>query len=98
MQVQVKPTFFQSFDGINFMESDYDKLGFKKLITSCLGPRSLTAVYNYSDIIKTIFYIHAIEGDILDDVNTLREQIKDHPDIALCSADTIEPACRPAGM
>lgn len=90
MQVQIKPTFFQSFGGINFMESDYDKLGFKKLIASCLGPRSLTAVYSYSDIIKTIFYTHAIGGDVLDDVNTLREQMKDHPDIAICSADTIE--------
>ena len=90
MQVQIKPTFFQSFGGINFMESDYDKLVFKKLITSCLGSRSLTAVYSYSDIIKTIFYIHAIGGDVLDDVNTLRQQMKDHPDIAICSADTIE--------
>src|SRR5665647_2018139 len=90
MQVLIKPTFFQSFGGINFMESDYDKLGFEKLITSCLGHRSLTAVYSYSDIIKTIFYIHAIGGDVLDDVNTLREQMNDHPGLAICSADTIE--------
>jgi len=54
MQIQVKKSFYQSFGGINFMESDYDKFGFKKLITSCLGPRSLTAVYSYSDIIKTV--------------------------------------------
>ena len=72
------------------MESDFRKMGFGDLITSYLGARSLTAVYSYSDIIKTIFYIHAIGGDVLDDVSTLLEQMKDHPDIAICSADTIE--------
>ena len=90
MQVQAKPTFFQSFGGINFMESDYDKLGFGKLITSHLGHRSINSVYSYSDIIKTIFYIHAIGGDVLDDANILREQLSDHPCVAICSADTIE--------
>ena len=90
MQVQTKPTFFQSFGGINFMESDFKKIGFTDLITSCLGTRSLLAVYSYSDIIKTIFYIHAIGGDVLDDVKIVQEQLKDHPDMAICSADTIE--------
>jgi len=90
MQVQSKPTFFQSFGGINFMESDFKKIGFTDLITSCLGVRSLTEVYSYSDIIRTIFYIHAIGGDVLDDVKILQEQLKDHPDMAVCSADTIE--------
>jgi hypothetical protein len=90
MQVQTKGTFFQSFGGINFMESDFKKIGFTDLITSYLGVRSLTAVYSYSDIIKTIFYIHAIGGDVLDDVKILQEQLKDHPDMAVCSADTIE--------
>ncbi len=90
MQVQVKPTFFQSFGGINFMEADFKKSGFSNLITSCLGTRSLTAIYSYSDIMKTIFYIHAIGGDVLDDVKTLQQQLKDHPDMAICSADTIE--------
>ncbi len=69
MQVHVKPTFFLpiaiGIGGINFMESDFKKLGFADLITSCLGTRSLTALYSYSDILKTIFYIHAIGGEVL---------------------------------
>ena len=76
------------------MESDYRKLGFGQLMTSYLGQRSFNALYSNSDIIKTIFYIHAIGGDVLDDVNTLREQMKDHPGIAICSADTIEYVAR----
>jgi len=71
-------------------ESDYNKFGFEKLVTSYPGHRSINALYSYSDIIKTIFYLHAIGGDVLDDTNTLREQLKDHPGIAICSADTIE--------
>lgn len=90
MQVHVKPTFFQSFGGINFMESDFKKLGFADLIASYLGTRSLTALYSYSDILKTIFYTYAIGGDVLDDVKILKEQMKDHPGMAICSADTIE--------
>ena len=90
MQVQIKSAFYQCYGGINFIDADYNKLGFEKLITSHLGHRSLNAVYSYSDIIKTIFYIHAIGGDALDDVSVLKEQMQDHPGLSLCSADTIE--------
>lgn len=72
------------------MESDFNKLGFEQLITAHLGVRSRLAHYSYSDIIKAIFYIHTIGGDALDDVNTLRDQLKDHPSLDICSADTIE--------
>lgn len=90
MQVQVNPTFFQSFGGINFIDADLRKLGVSSLITDALGHRSLIATYSYADVIKTIFYIHAIGGDVLDDVNTLKQQLKDHPELKICSADTIE--------
>ena len=33
MQVQVKPTFYQSFGGINFMEDSLDHMAFEELIT-----------------------------------------------------------------
>lgn len=90
MQVQVNPTFFQSFGGINFMNADLRKLGVSSLITDALGHRSLIATYSYADVIKTIFYLHAIGGDVLDDVNTLKQQLQDHPELKICSADTIE--------
>ena len=90
MQVQVKPTFFQSFGGINFMDADLRKFGVSSLITGALGHRSPIATYSYADVIKTIFYLHAIGGDVLDDVNILKQQLKDHPELKVCSADTIE--------
>lgn len=90
MQVQVNPTFFQSFGGINFIDADLRKLGLSSLITGALGHRSLIATYSYCDVIKTIFYLHAIGGDVLDDVNILKQQVQDHPELKICSADTIE--------
>ncbi len=90
MQVQVNPTFFHSFGGINFIDASLGKLGVSSLITGALGHRSLIATYSYADVIKTIFYLHAIGGDVLDDVNTLKQQLQDHPELKICSADTIE--------
>lgn len=94
MQVQVKSAFFQSFGGINFMDADFRKLGVSSLITNALGHRSLIATYSYADVIKTIYYLHAIGGDVLDDVNTLKLQLQDHPELKICSADTIEYVCQ----
>lgn len=94
MQVEVKQSFYQSFGGINFMEADYRRLGFSSLIAAHLGLRSLSAVYSYSDVIKTIFFTHSIGGDVLDDANTLRQQLQDHPTIKICSPDTIEYVCQ----
>src|SRR6266487_4589015 len=94
MQVEVKQSFYQSFGGINFMETDYRRLGFSSLIAAHLGLRGLSAVYSYSDVIKTIFFTHSIGGDVLDDANTLRQQLQDHPNIKICSPDTIEYVCQ----
>lgn len=90
MQVRVKPSQFQSFGGINFLDSDYQKFGFEPLISKYLGRRSRLAVYSYSDIIKNLFYLHASGGDILDDINGLRQQLEYHPELAICSPDTVE--------
>lgn len=90
MQVQVKSGDFQSFGGINFIDSDFRKFRFERLITVHLGLRSPAAYCSYSDVLKNLFYLHAIGGDVLDDINILREQFKDHPNLDICSADTVE--------
>src|SRR5215210_1876343 len=90
MQVQVKPTFFQSFGGINFMDADLRKLGVSSLITGALGHRSPIATYSYADVLKPLLYFHAIGRDVLDQANILQQQLKDHPELKICSADTIE--------
>lgn len=94
MQVHVNPTFYQSFGGINFMEADYRRLGLEKVITQYLGLRNLTAVYSYSDVLKSLFYMFSIGGDVLDDLNTLREQLQDQPALKACSPDTVEYVCQ----
>lgn len=94
MQVEVKPRFFQSFGGINFIEADYRKMQLSNLIVKFLGYRSPNAVYSFADIIKAVFYLHIIGGDVLDDVNTLQQQLSDHPGLPVCSADTIEYVCQ----
>jgi hypothetical protein len=94
MQVEVKHSFYQSFGGINFMDADFRKSGFDELITGYLGHRSLIAQYNYSDVLKSLFFMFSIGGDVLDDLNNLREQMKDHPSLKICSPDTVEYVCQ----
>ena len=72
------------------MDSDFKKFGIGPLITEHLGFRRPTAFYSYSDVLKSLFYLHAVGGDVLDDLNTLRDQFKDHPELSVCSPDTVE--------
>ncbi len=90
MQVQIKPTFYQSFGGINFIEEDIKKINFDSLVTETLGSRSILAQYSYGDLLKNIFYSKLIGGDVLDDLNILKEQLQDHPWLSIASPDTIE--------
>ena len=93
MQIEVKQSFCQSFGGINFMDADFRRSGFHRLITEHLGHRSFNAQYSYSDVIKGLFFMFSIGGDVLDDMNTLREQMQDHPLLRVCSPDTVEYVC-----
>ena len=54
MQVQTNSSFYQSFGGLNFMDSDINKLKIPDLITKHLGLRSMYATYSYADIIKSV--------------------------------------------
>lgn len=90
MQVQVNPTFYQSFGGINFIEKEMEKIHFDFLVSETLGSRSILAQYSYGDLLKNIFYSKLIGGDVLDDLNVLKEQLQDHPHLKIASPDTIE--------
>jgi hypothetical protein len=94
MQVQVKHSCYQSFGGINFMNADFRQSGFDKLITGHLGHRSLIAQYSYSDVLKSLLFMFSIGGDVVDDLNILRQQMKDHPSLKICSPDTVEYVCQ----
>ena len=93
MQIEIKKSFHQSFGGINFLDADLRRSGFRRLITEHLGHRSINAQYSYSDVIKNLFFMFSIGGDVLDDMNTLREQMQDHPWLRICSPDTVEYVC-----
>ncbi len=90
MQVQIKKSFYQSFGGINFIEEDINKINFNSLVTETLGSRSILAQYSYGDLLKNIFYSKLIGGDVLDDLNVLKQQLQDHPRLTIASPDTIE--------
>lgn len=90
MQVQVKKSFYQSFGGINFMNADLVSIDFSTLATQTLGSRSLSTRYSYADLLKHLFFSKAIGGNVLDDINTLKGQLKDHPQLKIASPDTIE--------
>ena len=90
MQVQVKKPFYKSFGGINFMEADITAIGFSDIVSQNVGHHSIQAEYSYADLLKHIFYSKAIGGNVLDDLNTLKEQVQDHPQLKIASPDTIE--------
>jgi hypothetical protein len=43
-----------------------------------IKPCSFITIYSNAGVITTVFYLYAIRGDVLDDVNTLKHQLKDH--------------------
>jgi hypothetical protein len=85
MQVEVKAAFYQCFGGLNFMDADYGSMGFESVITRYLGARSPQAVYSYCDVIKHLFYMFLIGGDVPDDLNTLKARLHDPPQLLSCS-------------
>lgn len=90
MQVQQKATHIQSFGGLNFINDYLNKHCFSNIVLRHLGPRSILARYSYDDLLRQLFFITAIGGDTLDESGTLKEQLRDHPELTIASADTIE--------
>lgn len=76
------------------MQADFGKWNLAHPLTEQLGPRRYNAQYGYSDVAKSLCFMFLIGGEVLNDLNTLREQIKDHPSLEVCSPDTVEYACR----
>jgi hypothetical protein len=90
MQVQVKPTFIQSFGGINFLHEYLNRIHFDDTVPYHLGNRSLLAEYSYAELIRQLFYTRCIGGDTLEECRILKDQLQDHPFMRIASADTIE--------
>lgn len=79
-----------SFGGLNFVSEQFEHLKLPELITNKLGNRSLTATYEYSDIIKNIWMIIFAGGDCAEDIQTnLKGEFENIAKMKVCSADTI---------
>ncbi len=79
-----------SFGGLNFVSEQFEHLKLPELITNKLGSRSLTATYEYSDIIKNIWMIIFAGGDCAEDIQTnLKGEFENIAKMKICSADTI---------
>ena len=75
------------------MEADFRRWGLAGPMTEHLGSRSCNAQYSYADAAKSLCFMFLIGGDVLDDLNTLRQQMQDHPSLNLCSPDTVQYVC-----
>ena len=65
-------------------------MNFSSIVTQALGIRNFLAQYSYGDLLKAIFYSKLIWGDVLDDLNVLKDQMQDYPCLTIASPDTIE--------
>ena len=50
---------------------------FEKLITRYVGSRKPNAAYSYADVLKSLLYMFCIGGSVPDDLNTLRQGLKE---------------------
>ena len=75
------------------MDADFRKWGLASVFTEHLGQRSANACYSYAEVAKSLCFMFSIGGEVLNDLNTLREQLQDHPCLPICSPDTVEYVC-----
>jgi hypothetical protein len=76
------------------LEADFNRLGLGRLINQHLGNRNSNAVYSYTDVLKSLWLMFCIGSEVLDDLNTLRDQLSEHPLFTPCSPDRVEFVCR----
>ena len=59
------------------MEADLRRMELEKLISHYLGRRHPKAAYSYADVLKSLLYRFCIGGSVPDDLNTLRQGLKE---------------------
>jgi len=78
------------FAGISFVNHSFNKVGLSQLIDTELGARVKTLGYSYSDIFRNLTNVFLSGGSVIEDINShLREHLKDIPNNAVPSADTV---------
>jgi len=90
MKITTSKDNINSFGGLNFITSEFEKLKLSELITQHLGERSIYAKYSYSDVIKNMWAITFAGGDCAEDIHiNLKEELQQVENLNVCSPDTI---------
>ncbi len=78
-----------SFGGIHLVHQKVISKGFKKLIDSCLGKRSVNAQYCYGDLLVNMCYTALCGGDCAEDINEVAATFSPLKGLKVPSPDTI---------
>ncbi len=90
MKIQKYNKTVSPFAGISFVNHSFNKVGLSQLIDTELGARVKTLGYSYSDIFRNLTNVFLSGGSVIEDINShLREHLKDIPNNAVPSADTV---------
>uniref|UniRef100_UPI004048857B IS1380 family transposase n=1 Tax=Mariniflexile sp. TaxID=1979402 RepID=UPI004048857B len=90
MKITTSKDNINSFGGLNFITSEFEKLKLTELITQHLGERSIYAKYSYSDVIKNLWAITFAGGDCAEDIHAnLKDELLQIENLNICSPDTI---------
>jgi len=60
----------QVFDSLNFVYEHFDNEGVGSVIEKCLGQRSISAKFNYAEVIKNMWMIYFCGDDCAEDIQT----------------------------
>lgn len=82
------------FGGLNFIFKAIKSKGLDRFIDKCLGQRSKTAVYSYSDIVLSLFSNSLCNGDYISDLQTIKKKYSEQFFNKIPSPDTVEYVCQ----
>lgn len=82
------------FGGLNFIFKAIKNKGIDRFIDKCLGQRSKTATYSYSDIVLSLLSNSLCNGDYISDLQTIKKKYSEQFFSKIPSPDTVEYVCQ----
>lgn len=90
MKVITSTENIKSLGGLNFISNEFNALHLPSLITEILGSRSIYCTYQYSDVIKSLWFLFFSGGDCAEDIQeNLRDEFLSVDNLLVPSADTV---------
>ena len=87
-KVQIKFEKATPFGGLFFVSNEFHRYVMPH-VDKYLGQRVKLIGYQYSEILNTMACNFFCGGDRMEDINTLKEKMPQHPKFSLCSPDTV---------